>query len=540
MPTKMNGLAQALIQSGQLTTDQATVAQQQAKAQGLSLLEHLTQKEQLCSHAIAKACADYFGLAYINLQDYPANEPVLQAINEKLTQQHLALAIERQSQDILIAFCDPDDFSIIDKIKSDSGLSPKPVIAAYDQLSNKVTQLLSRRANQSPIHTADLDQPEDKQEAPAILLLQHILEDAIARYASDVHFEPQQQHFQIRLRIDGILYKTQQPPMQLAQAITSRLKILAECDIAERRLPQDGRFTFSTQNGQTRDCRLNCCPTIYGEKLVVRLLDAHRKLLNLEELGLEAQAQHILTAAIKQPQGLMLVTGPTGSGKTLTLYTLLNLLNSDTRNISTVEDPVEIKLPGINQVNVNRKAGLTFAKTLRAFLRQDPDIIMVGEIRDQETADIAIRAAQTGHLVLSTLHTNSAAETLTRLLNMGIEAFNIASAVHTIVAQRLIRKRCQHCRTLQKNSQDPKILANQATQCEHCIQGYQGRMGIFEVMPISLQLKELILNRNNAETLFKQAQQEGMQTLWQAAQNKVQNGITSLEEIHRVIQHNHE
>ena len=321
-------------------------------------------------------------------------------------------------------------------------------------------------------------------ETPAVTFVEQILTDAIHRNASDIHCEPQADIYRVRMRIDGILHEITQAPPHLSSSIISRLKILAQCDISERRLPQDGRFTFTALNGQTRDCRLSSCPTLFGEKIVVRLLDANKKLLTIEELGLSPRDQTLLLNALAQPQGLILVTGPTGSGKTITLYTALEHLNRKTHNISTAEEPVEIQLSGINQVNIHEKAGLTFASVLKAFLRQDPDIIMVGEIRDRETAEIAIRAAQTGHLVLSTLHTNSAPDTLIRLLNMGIAPFNLASSLRLIIAQRLVRKLCIHC---------------QQKGCHYCVDGYNGRQGLFEFMPISKALSSLILQSNLAE-----------------------------------------
>lgn len=379
-----------------------------------------------------------------------------------------------------------------------------------------------------------------------IRFVQQILIDAVLHNASDIHFEPYENFFRIRMRIDGILHEIMQPSFDLTQRIIARLKVMSRLDIAEKRLPQDGRFTFSAEK-ISKECRISSCPTLFGEKIVVRILDSTQMCLSIKQLELESQQQQIFLHHIQQPQGMILVTGPTGSGKTITLYTALNLLNTLDENISTVEDPVEINLSGINQVPVNPKIGLTFSTALRAFLRQDPDIIMVGEIRDLETAEIAIRAAQTGHLVLSTLHTNSAPETITRLLNMGISAFNIASSVSLIIAQRLVRKLCDSCKQPQilpektlleagfhsKEINDLKIFM--PTGCKDCIKGYKGRIGIFELMPMTESLAQLILAENNSLAIAEHARENGTQSLYESALNKVRQGVTSLEEINRVV-----
>jgi len=349
------------------------------------------------------------------------------------------------------------------------------------------------------------------------------------------------------MRVDGILHNIIEVPATLTATITSRLKVMADLDISEKRLPQDGRFTIKLYNGFKKDGRLSSCPTLFGEKLVLRILSSDKKLLNINELGLEKEQLLIFNTALQQPQGLILITGPTGSGKTISLYTALSILNNLENNIVTVEEPVEIKLLGINQVNVNHKAGLDFSTTLKAFLRQDPDIIMVGEIRDLETANTAIRAAQTGHLVLSTLHTNSAAATLTRLINMGIPAFNIASSVKLIIAQRLVRKLCNHCKkisslsdqTLKKLGIPTSLLPlthYQAHGCQYCNQGYKNRTGIYELMTITHNLSRYILSESSANILAEQAHQNGMQSLWESGLNKIASGITSLEEINRVVE----
>lgn len=359
-----------------------------------------------------------------------------------------------------------------------------------------------------------------------ISFVENILNEAIHRQASDIHCEPLVDGYRIRLRVDGLLHEFTKVPIEWANGVTCRLKVLAQCDIAERRLPQDGRFAYQSKDNQVRECRLSSCPTLFGEKIVIRLLDGNKNVLALEELGLDEKNKKTLLNALDNPQGLILVTGPTGSGKTITLYTALSYLNKITHNISTVEEPVEIQLPGINQVNINEKWGLGFAQVLRSFLRQDPDILMVGEIRDRETAEIAVRAAQTGHLVLATLHTNSAAATFTRLINMGVAPFNLIGSVRLIVAQRLVRKLCQLC----KEQSQPK-------GCAHCINGYSGRIGVFEMLSISRKNSDLLMQHSTHSALEAALQENGMQTLWQNGLQKVEEGVTSLREIYRVLDH---
>lgn len=384
-------------------------------------------------------------------------------------------------------------------------------------------------------------------EAPTVKFVDQIIIDAIQKKASDIHFEPYENEFRIRYRQDGLLVEIAKPPLNLANQICARIKIMSNLDIAERRIPQDGRFQMKLAANHLVDFRVSTCPTVSGEKLVMRILDTDINQLSVESLGFnEQQKKHFLTS-LKKPQGLILITGPTGSGKTVSLYTALTLLNTKEKNISTVEDPVEIKIAGINQVSVNPKAGLSFSNILRSFLRQDPDIIMVGEIRDLETADLAIKAAQTGHLVLSTLHTNSAADTLTRLANLGIPSFNIANSVSLLVAQRLARRLCDHCKIIRKdlpagslvelgfNTEElDSIKLYKAQGCTYCTKGYCGRLGLFEVMPISKMLGQLIMSGGNSLDILKQAQLEGMLTLYQSGLEKIRQGLTTLEEINRV------
>ncbi len=397
------------------------------------------------------------------------------------------------------------------------------------------------------ISALDDEEPHHDNDSPVVRFINNILLDAIKKGASDIHFEPYEHHYRIRFRIDGLLVEVAQPPKQFANNLTARLKIMANLDIAERRLPQDGRITF--KHTHPIDCRVNTCPTLQGEKIVLRLLESNQEILNIDHLGLESTQKMAVLKALQRANGLILVTGPTGSGKTVTLYTALRILNTIEKNISTVEDPVEIQLPGINQVHINPKTGLGFADVLRALLRQDPDIIMIGEIRDLETAQIAVKASQTGHLVLSTLHTNSAAETLVRIANMGLPAYNIASSISLIIAQRLVRKLCDHCKQphkipattlLQEGFQPDEITTLQiyssgSIHCPHCTDGFRGRIGIYEIMPISTAMTESILHHSSTNKLNQQAKKEGVISLREAGLQKVRNAITSLAELNRIL-----
>jgi type IV pilus assembly protein PilB len=513
MPTKASWpkLAAVLLQAELLSEAQLQDTVDQAQKSQQQLIVYVLQHFPISPSAISKACAEFFGLPHQELLNLTRETLPLELINEKMIQLHCVLPIAQHQQQLQVAVSDPDDFALLENIQYQTGLHVQAIMVPYDQLSQLISRLLSIKEYF----------PIDSRQHSAVDFVEKILNDAIRRNASDIHCEPFVDSCRVRMRIDGILHEITHAPSHLSSQIISRLKILGQCDIAERRLPQDGRFSFTSANGYSRDCRLSTCPTIFGEKIVVRLLDANKKLLSIDELGLSDHDQSIFLQSLSQPQGLILVTGPTGSGKTITLYTALEHLNRNTLNISTVEEPVEIQLAGINQVNIHEKAGLGFAQVLRAFLRQDPDIIMVGEIRDKETAEIAIRAAQTGHLVLSTLHTNSAAETLTRLLNMEIAPFNLASALRLVIAQRLVRKLCTYCR---------------GEKCHQCVDGYRGRQGLFELMPISKHLTPLILQANTTE-IFQQAVKEGMQSLWDTALQKVQEGVTTMEEIYRVVAH---
>lgn len=492
----------------------------------------------------ALSIAETYHLPLLDLNAFDLKYVPEKLVHEKLIRTHQILPLGHDKQFIFLALSDPGCQNALNEIKFLTGLTPYCIIVEQHKLHICIQQLL----NTKELAALNNNPPENDQDAPIVHYIEMILTQALHKKASDIHFEAYEKYYRIRFRIDGILYEIAAPPLEQAHRITARIKILAQLDISERRIPQDGRFNFTDPNNNKIDLRVSICPTLHGEKIVLRILEAQHNLLSVVQLGLEPKQETIFLQTIKQPQGLILVTGPTGSGKTITLYNALHLLNTESVNILSIEDPVEIYLPGVNQVNINPKAGLTFATALRAFLRQDPDIIMLGEMRDLETADIGIKAAQTGHLVLSTLHTNSAAESLVRLSNMGVAQYNIASSALLIIAQRLLRRLCEHCK--QKDDIDPTILLQQgfnhsdltkltlyrATGCDQCTQGYQDRIGIFELLQVSKSIEQIILNNGSAIEIRNQASKEGMQNLRLSALNKVKQGVTSLAEINRVTE----
>lgn len=492
----------------------------------------------------AISIAQTYHLPLLDLNAFDLKYIPEKIINEKLIRAHQILPLGYDAQFIFLAVANPGCQNALNEIKFLTGLTPYCIVVEQHKLNTHIQQLLNIQEL-----TALTNNPvENDQDAPIVRYIEMILMQALHKNASDIHFELYEKFYRVRFRIDGILYEIAAPPLEQANRITARIKILAQLDISERRIPQDGRFNFTDTNNNKIDLRVSTCPTLHGEKIVLRILETQHNLLLIAQLGLEPSQETIFLQTIKQPQGMILVTGPTGSGKTITLYNALHLLNTEAVNILSIEDPVEIYLPGINQVNINPKAGLTFATALRAFLRQDPDIIMLGEMRDLETADIGIKAAQTGHLVLSTLHTNSAAESLIRLANMGVAQYNIASSALLIIAQRLLRRLCEHCK--QPDYIDSEILLQQgfnhseltnltlyrAVGCDQCTHGYQDRIGIFELLQINKSIEQIILSNGSAIDIRDQACKEGMQTLRQSALNKVEQGITSLTEINRVTQ----
>jgi type IV pilus assembly protein PilB len=560
---KMNvsGLARRLIRDELLTEPQAEQLIQEALKRRTPFVSHLVEKKVLNSHQIALAGSQEFGVPLFDLESLDLDQAPVKLVAEKLIRAHHALPIFKRGNRLFLAVSDPTNLQGLDEIKFHTGLSTEAVVVEEQKLLSAIeTALSAGETAMADLLDADLDNLDiaiedekepgdtdlDVDDAPVVRFVNKILLDAINSEASDIHFEPYESNFRIRFRQDGMLHEVASPPVNIAARLTARIKVMSRMNIAERRVPQDGRIKMVLSRNRAIDFRVNTCPTLYGEKVVLRILDPTSAKLGVEALGFEPEQQEAFLTAIKKPYGMVLVTGPTGSGKTVSLYTAMNMLNIPEVNISTVEDPVEIQVPGINQVNMNVKTGLTFAEALRAFLRQDPDIVMVGEIRDLETAEIAVKAAQTGHLVLSTLHTNDAPQTLTRLANMGVPPFNIASSVLLIMAQRLARKLCEHCKTpddlpkealleegfAEKDLKDLKI--HKAVGCDRCTQGYKGRIGIFQVMPVSEEMGRIIMEGGNSLQLHDQATQEGVSTLRESGLRKVKAGIVSLEELNRV------
>lgn len=561
--TQLSGLARRLVQDSLLSNEEAATATADAAAAQKSLIAHVVGKGLVEARLAAIAASQEYG---VPLFDLDAIDPELipkDLVEEKLVRRHHALPLIKRGSRLFLAVSDPTNHQGLDEIKFHTGLTTTAVLVEEDKLSAAIeraieaqdtamSELMDEDLENLDIHGGEDDDKDndsnlDVDDAPVVRYVNKILLDAINSGTSDIHFEPYEKNYRVRFRQDGMLSEKVTPPINIAGRLAARLKVMARMNIAEKRVPQDGRIKMNLSRNRSIDFRVNTCPTLYGEKVVLRILDSSAATLGVESLGFdETQKQHFIEA-IEKPYGMVLVTGPTGSGKTVSLYTALNLLNQPEVNISTAEDPVEIQVAGINQVNVNPRTGLTFAEALRAFLRQDPDIVMVGEIRDLETAEIAVKAAQTGHLVLSTLHTNDAPQTLTRLANMGIPPFNIASSVNLILAQRLARRLCEHCKTPDEVPRDALIeegftdadirgglTVHKAVGCDKCTKGYKGRVGLFEVMPVSDAMGKLIMEGANSLQIRELALSEGLQDLRASGLAKVRDGITSLEEINRV------
>ena len=559
----LSGLGRAMVQRGLLPERDAEAIQSQAKTAGFGFVEQLILGKKLKGIEIAEFAAITFGLPLLDLSALDAAQMPLRAVDDKFLQSRRAVPLFQRGNKLYVGMSDPTNRAILDELKFQTGLQIEPIVVEDGKLGTLIQKLL--KANEASLRDlagedigADLlaeaapkeqkepaDGANEVDDAPIVRYIHKILLDAIGSGASDIHFEPYEKFYRIRYRMDGILYEIAQPPLSLKEKIASRIKIISRLDIAEKRIPQDGRMKLTLSKNRAIDFRVSTLPTLHGEKIVMRILDPSSATLGIEALGYETEQRDALLWAINRPYGMILVTGPTGSGKTVSLYTCLNMLNEPSINIATAEDPAEINLAGINQVNVNDKAGLTFAAALKSFLRQDPDIIMVGEIRDLETAEIAVKAAQTGHLVLSTLHTNDAPTTLTRLLNMGVAPFNIASSVILISAQRLARRLCKECKQpadiptaallragFQKADLDGSWTPYKAVGCDLCKgTGYKGRVGIYQVMKISEELNRIIMTNGNAIDIAEQAQREGIRDLRQSGLLKVRQGMTSLEEV---------
>lgn len=561
-PSRLSGLARRLVQASLITADAAGRAQEDAATNRQSLVLHLYEQKLIGNRELARMVAEEFGAPLIDLAALDLRNMPLREVDEKLLRKHQVLPVFLRGNRLFVAMGDPTNQQALDDIRFATRKQVEALVTEHPQLVEMLEKGLDAYDTRlSALADADLEKLEvqggdastnpngnepDVDDAPVVRFINKILLDAVNKGASDIHFEPYEQFYRIRRRQDGILYDVNRPPVTLGMRLAARLKVMARLDIAERRVPQDGRIKLKLSKHRAIDFRVSSCPTLWGEKIVLRILDATSAQIGVDALGFEPHQKEIYLKTLSKPQGMILVTGPTGSGKTVTLYTGLNILNTTDRNISTAEDPVEINLPGINQVNVNPRIGLDFAGSLRAFLRQDPDVIMVGEIRDLETAEIAIKAAQTGHMVLSTLHTNDAPQSLERLVNMGVAPFNIASSVHLIIAQRLARRLCRHCRGRVDIPRDallqlgfvPDELDGLAVYgpkgCDQCTDGYKGRVGIYQVMPVSAAMGRIIMDGGNSLDIAKQADEEGIIDLRRAGLNKVKEGATSLEEIHRV------
>ncbi|HHJ39913.1 MAG: type IV-A pilus assembly ATPase PilB [Methylothermaceae bacteria B42] len=560
---KLNGLAHCLVGAGFMSEQEAAEHQEKANNQRMPFATYLVINKVVDSLSLAKAASAQFGVPLFDLATMDMELAPVKLVNDKLIQKHHILPLYRRGNRLFVAISDPTNFQALDEIKFHTGLNTETVLVEEDKLSKAIdTALEAADSAINDLLDQDLESLEigevepqtsnatevDTEDAPIVRFVNKILLDAIKKGASDIHFEPYEKQFRIRFRSDGMLHEISSPPPNLATRVISRIKVMSRMDIAERRVPQDGRIKMILSRNNAIDFRVNTCPTLFGEKVVLRILDPTSAQIGIDKLGFEPEQQKLFLNAIHKPYGMILVTGPTGSGKTVSLYTALNILNTPDKNISTAEDPVEITVPGINQVNVNPKSGLTFASALRAFLRQDPDIIMVGEIRDLETAEIAVKAAQTGHMVLSTLHTNDAPQTLNRLAQMGIPPFNISSSVILILAQRLARRLCEYCKREEKfpkdlllktgfeekELDDLVLFTANPEGCDHCTKGYKGRVGIYQVMPITESINRLILEGGNALQIAEQAKAEGINDLRASGLNKVREGITSIEEIDRV------
>ncbi|GAB1055232.1 MAG: type IV-A pilus assembly ATPase PilB [Shewanella algae] len=557
------GLSTLFIRKGLLTESQLTEAVKQSQKNKQTLVTTLVTSKLLSARTIAELCYEEYGTPLLDLNEFDLSGIPEEFLNKKLIDKHRCLPLFKRGNRLYIATSDPTNIAALEDFQFSAGLHAEAILVEEDKLNKALEKVLEEDLSSLDLDGLDEDslagievtdadkrqqeENEGKDDAPIVIYINKILTDAIRKGASDLHFEPYEKRYRIRFRIDGILHEVSEPPISLSGRISARLKVMSKLDIAERRVPQDGRIKMRLSRNKSIDFRVSTLPTLWGEKIVMRILDSSSAQLGIEKLGYEEDQKQAYLEMLARPQGMILVTGPTGSGKTVSLYTGLNILNTEERNISTAEDPVEINLEGVNQVHINPKAGLTFASALRSFLRQDPDVVMVGEIRDLETAEIAIKAAQTGHLVLSTLHTNSSAETLTRLLNMGVPGYNIASSVNLIIAQRLARRLCPECRQ-PEDIPEHELLQLGFTQqqidagftpykpcgCEFCSGGYKGRVGIYEVMKMSDEIARTIMEGGNSLQIAATAKQQGMRDLRLSGLLKVIQGVTSIAEINRV------
>jgi type IV pilus assembly protein PilB len=563
-PIILTGLARALVSQQWLTNDEAEAIMKDAKASNEQFVSQLLKSKKTPAVKLAEFAAVQFGFPYFDLNAIDPEVLPSKLLDSKLMQNRRVVALYQRGTKLAVGLSDPTNLQAIDDIKFQTSLTIEVIVVEDDKLGKLITQISESNNNtianlagnddfeldltdDATQNTKNAEETQEVDDAPIVRYLQKILLDAINDGVSDIHFEPYEKYYRIRYRLDGILREIAQPPLAIKDKLSSRIKVISKLDISEKRVPQDGRMKLVLSKNRAIDFRVSTLPTLYGEKIVMRILDPTSATLGIEALGYEPKQKELLLNAVQRPYGMVLVTGPTGSGKTVSLYTCLNILNQPGVNIATAEDPAEINLPGINQVNVNDKAGLTFSAALKSFLRQDPDIIMVGEIRDLETAEIAIKAAQTGHMVLSTLHTNDAPSTLTRLMNMGIAPFNIASSVIMITAQRLARKLCKCKQPIDipkeallragfaESELDGSWRPYHAVGCDLCKgTGYKGRLGIYQVMPITDEMRRIIMSNGNAIDIADQARREGVSDLRRSGLNKVITGQTSLEEVESV------
>ena len=563
----ITGIARRLVQDGAMDEAAAREAMAKAGEAKVPLAQWIAEKKLVSAGAMAAANSVEFGMPVIDATAFDPTHNAMKLVSEELVQKHNVLPLFKRGSKLFVGTSNPTQTAHLAEIQFHTNLVVEPILVDEEQIRRVLEQWQNLSGQISGDLGSDDEEGLDNLEAsigdedagsesgvdakgddtPVVKFVNKVLIDAIRRGASDIHFEPYETDYRVRLRIDGLLKSVAKAPVKLSPRIAARLKVMAQLDIAEKRVPQDGRIKLNLSKTKQIDFRVSTLPTLFGEKVVLRILDGSAAKLGIDKLGYEPDQQALFEAAIQKPYGMVLVTGPTGSGKTVSLYTALGILNDDLRNISTVEDPVEIRLPGVNQVQQNTKRGMTFAAALRSFLRQDPDVIMVGEIRDLETAEIAIKAAQTGHMVLSTLHTNDAPQTIARLMNMGIAPYNITSSVTLVIAQRLARRLCTKCRKPQElpvnallaegftqAEIDAGFTLYQAVGCDDCTEGYKGRTGIYQVMPMSDEIQAIVLAGGNAIQIAEVAQQAGVRDLRQSALMKARNGVTSLAEINRV------
>lgn len=564
--TNLSGLALRLVRSNLLTAQDAERIQSECQSNKNSFFSQLLDSKKIDGASLARIASEEFGMPLFDIASLDLETAPVKQVDEKIIRRHNVLPLHKRGTRMYVAISDPTNLKALDEIKFNTGLGAEAILVEKEKLEVAIEKSLAA-ADTSLADLSSMDEGLENLEiladdgakgagegtddsgisdAPIVKFVNKVLMDAINSGASDIHIEPYEKSYRVRFRRDGILQEVASPPLALAGRIAARVKILSKLDISERRIPQDGRMKMRISANRAIDFRVSTLPTLFGEKIVMRILDAAAAKLGVDKLGFEQRQKELYLEAVERPYGMVLVTGPTGSGKTVTLYTALNILNTPDRNISTAEDPVEINLQGINQVNINEKAKLTFASALKAFLRQDPDVIMVGEVRDLETAEIAIKAAMTGHMVISTLHTNDAPTTLSRLLNMGVAPFNIASAVNLIIAQRLARRLCNNCKRPVdipkeallkagfKHEEIPTLKVYGPVGCDQCNEGYKGRVGIYQVMPVSEEIGEIIMRGGNALDIEEQARRDGVANLRESGLKKIKDGITSLSEVERV------